>query len=94
MGFYSGLYVNVIIFQISPLMAPEPPAGGWHLPRPESEEQTLASYIVSGSFSRHQAKLDRENAHIILAEAIIQSMNKLNFEARNGITVSLINFAS
>ena len=75
-------------------MAPEPPAGGWHLPRPESEEQTLASYIGSGSFSRHQAQLDRENAHIILAEAIIQSMNKLNFEARNGLTVSLNNFAS
>lgn len=74
---------------ISPLMALEPPAGGWHLPRPESEEQTLASYIGSGSFSRHQAQLDRENAHIILAEAIIQSMNKLNFEARNGLTDSL-----
>ena len=44
----------VALPQISPLMALEPPAGGWHLPRPESEEQTLASYIGSGSFSRHQ----------------------------------------
>ena len=38
-------------------MAPEPPTGGWHLPRPESEEQTLASYIGSGNFSRHQVSL-------------------------------------
>ena len=45
------------MYQISPLMAPEPPTGGWHLPRPESEEQTLASYIGSGNFSRHQVSL-------------------------------------
>lgn len=66
---------------------PEPPTlGDWHLPRPESCNQTLTSYISSGSFSRLQrAQLDRENAHFILAEAVIQTVNKLSFETRNGL---------
>ena len=60
-----------------------PPKGGWHIPLP-SENQSLYNYLQSGSFSRHQARLDRENAHIILAEIIIQATAEQTFMKRLG----------
>lgn len=50
-----------------------PPSSGWQFPKPESTDQSLYSYIISGHFSKHQAPLDQDNAHLILAEAVIFS---------------------
>ncbi len=69
---------------------PSPPAGGWRPPRPRSRDQTLASYIADGDFSRHQARLDRENAHLILSEAVIQATTIARFERRIRVPVSQI----
>ncbi|XP_040567065.1 uncharacterized protein Rubicon isoform X2 [Lepeophtheirus salmonis] len=52
-----------------------PPTEGWIMPLP-MENESLYSYLSSGAFSRHQARLDRENAHLILAELIIQASTK------------------
>ena len=43
--------------------------------------QSLVNYIVSGDFSKvhQQAPLDQDNAHLLLAEAMIQYGNRLNF---------------
>lgn len=37
---------------------------------------------TTGNFSRYQAQLDRENAHLILSEAVIQSLNKAYYEKK------------
>ncbi len=61
---------------------PSPPAGGWKPPRPRSRDQSLLSYIADSEFSRHQAQLDRENAHLILSEAVIQATTIARFEKK------------
>ena len=43
----------------------------WKFPPPESEDQSLYDYIQSGKFTKDQSALDIDNAHIILAEAVI-----------------------
>ena len=43
----------------------------WKFPPPESEDQSLYDYIQSGKFTKEQSALDIDNAHIILAEAVI-----------------------
>ena len=49
-----------------------PPTEGCQLPRPRFENQSLVNYIMSGDFCRQQAALDQVNAHILLAETVIQ----------------------
>ena len=40
-------------------------------PAPESEDQSWFDYIWSGKFSSQQTSLERDNAHILLAETLI-----------------------
>jgi len=52
-------------------------------PKPQFKDQSLLSYIMShGSDLRNQAPLDQDNAHILLAEAMIQYGNCVNFDAK------------
>ena len=44
---------------------------GWQYPSPDSEEQSWFDYIWSGKFTYQQSPLDRDNAHLILAETVI-----------------------
>eukprot|EP00096_Caligus_rogercresseyi_P015409 TRINITY_DN7849_c0_g1_i1.p1 TRINITY_DN7849_c0_g1~~TRINITY_DN7849_c0_g1_i1.p1 ORF type:complete len:728 (-),score=222.81 TRINITY_DN7849_c0_g1_i1:109-2292(-) len=60
-----------------------PPSEGWSLPQPLQDE-SLHSFLSSGVFGRHQARLDRENAHLILAELIIQASSSSGDPAMGG----------
>jgi hypothetical protein len=42
---------------------------------------------VLGDFRRHQARLDRENAHLILSEAVIQASSIAQFDRRVKVPV-------
>lgn len=60
---------------------PIPPTESWTAPKPTSKDQSLQNYLQSGCFSQYQAELDKELAHIILAEAIIQGINIAQYES-------------
>ena len=66
----------------------------WKFPPPASDDQSLYDYIQCGNFSKDQSPLDIDNAHILLAEAIIYVPHdsvKIK-ESRDNITVSLPSF--
>ncbi|TRY67330.1 hypothetical protein TCAL_14677 [Tigriopus californicus] len=62
-------------------LTPIPPTESWTAPKPTSKDQSLQNYLQSGCFSQYQAELDKELAHIILAEAIIQGINIAQYES-------------
>ena len=61
------------------------------LMRKKIYRNATSDVIFSGEFSKHQAPLDQDNAHLILAEAVINSTTSGKVNGIGAVAANLIN---